>query len=416
MNLTQILIEALESLNGNKMRSGLTILGIVIGVAAVIAMLAVGQGAQDSITGSINGIGTNVLFVFSGNQQGPPGRNQSASKNVRPLNMDDAKAINDPFAAPSVAAVAPVLQGSSEAMAQGVTSKTTVNGVTPAYGSVRNETVTEGEFINNEQYLGHASVAVIGPDLANTLFNRKDGLVGETIRLAGQPFRIIGVLGSKGGSAFGNADNQIIIPMTTARDRVIHRSGTDVDIIFVESVSAETTSLASDEIKQIMQTRHNIPVGGDNDFTVFTQQDMLQTASSITGILTIFLGGIAGISLLVGGIGIMNIMLVSVAERTREIGLRKALGARKRDILTQFLAESSLLSLLGGIIGIMLGWLIAYVVGRVAVATGNAFNPSITLSSVLLATIFSAAIGMFFGIYPANRAASLQPVEALRYE
>jgi putative ABC transport system permease protein len=416
MNLTQILIEALESLNGNKMRSGLTILGIVIGVAAVIAMLAVGQGAQDSITGSINGIGTNVLFVFSGNQQGPPGRNQSASKNVRPLNMDDAKAINDPFAAPSVAAVAPVLQGSAEAMAQGQTSKTTVNGVTPAYGSVRNETVTEGEFINNEQYLGHASVAVIGPDLANKLFNRKDGLVGETIRLAGQPFRIIGVLGSKGGSAFGNADNQIIIPMTTARDRVIHRSGDDVDIIFVESVSAEATSLAADEIKQIMQTRHNIPVGGDNDFTVFTQQDMLQTASSITGILTIFLGGIAGISLLVGGIGIMNIMLVSVAERTREIGLRKALGARKRDILTQFLAESSLLSLLGGIIGIMLGWLIAYIVGRVAVATGNAFNPSITLSSVLLATIFSAAIGMFFGIYPANRAASLQPVEALRYE
>jgi putative ABC transport system permease protein len=223
-------------------------------------------------------------------------------------------------------------------------------------------------------------------------------------------------LGSKGGSAFGNADNQVIIPLTTARDRVIHRSGDNVDIIFVESVSAETTSQASEEIKQIMQTRHNIPVGGDNDFTVFTQQDMLATASSITGILTVFLGGIAGISLLVGGIGIMNIMLVSVAERTREIGLRKALGARKRDILTQFLAESSLLSLLGGLIGIGLGWLIAYVVGRVAVATGNAFNPSITLSSILLATIFSAAIGMFFGIYPANRAAGLQPVEALRSE
>jgi putative ABC transport system permease protein len=165
-----------------------------------------------------------------------------------------------------------------------------------------------------------------------------------------------------------------------------------------------------------MQTRHNIPVGGTNDFTVYTQQDMLQTASSITGILTTFLGGIAAISLLVGGIGIMNIMLVSVAERTREIGLRKALGARKRDILTQFLAESSLLSLLGGILGIMLGWAISFIVGKVAAATGNAFDPSITFSSVLLATLFSAAIGMFFGIYPANRAASLQPVEALRYE
>ncbi|MCX6079292.1 MAG: ABC transporter permease [Chloroflexi bacterium] len=416
MNATQILVEALESLNSNKMRSGLTILGIVIGVAAVIAMLAVGQGAQNSITGSINGIGTNVLFVFTGNQMGPPGRNQGASKNVRPLTMNDAQAINDVFAAPSVSAVAPVLQGSAEAAALGQTSNTTVNGVTPAYGAVRNETVTEGEFINNEQYLGHASVAVIGPDLADKLFGRKEGLVGETMRLAGQPFRIIGVLGSKGGSAFGNADNQVVIPLTTARDRVTHRSGDNVDVIFVESVSADATTLAADEIKQIMQTRHNIPVGGENDFTVFTQQDMLQTASSITGILTIFLGGIAGISLLVGGIGIMNIMLVSVAERTREIGLRKALGARKRDILTQFLAESSLLSLLGGIIGIMLGWTISFIVGRVAVATGNAFEPSITVSSVLLATIFSAAIGMFFGIYPANRAAGLQPVEALRYE
>lgn len=416
MNASQILIESLESLNGNKLRSGLTILGIVIGVAAVIAMLAVGQGAQNSITGSINGIGTNVLFVFTGNQMGPPGRNQGASRNIRPLTLNDAKAINDVFAAPSVSDVAPVLQGSSEAAAQGQTTNTTVYGVTASYQNVRNETLTEGEFLNNEHYLGHASVAVIGPDLADKLFGRKEGLVGETMRIAGQPFRIIGVLGSKGGSAFGNADNQVVIPMTTARDRVIRRSGDNVDIIFVQSVSAEETTLASDEIKQIMQTRHNIPVGGENDFTVFTQQDMLQTASSITGILTIFLGGIAGISLLVGGIGIMNIMLVSVAERTREIGLRKALGARKRDILTQFLVESSLLSLLGGIIGIMLGWTISYIVGRVAVATGNAFEPSITLSSVLLATIFSAAIGMFFGIYPANRAAGLQPVEALRYE
>ena len=415
MSTTQILIEALESLSGNKMRSGLTILGIVIGVAAVIAMLAVGQGAQNSITGSINGIGTNVLFVFSGNQVGPPNRNQSASKNVKPLTMEDSTAINDRFAAPSVAAVAPVLQGSAiEAAALGNTTNTTVYGVTPAYGEVRNIELVEGDFISNENYLGHASVAVLGPDLADKLFNRKEGLVGETIRIAGQPFRVIGVMASKGGSAFGNADNQVVIPLSTARDRVVHRPGTNLDLIFVQSTSADTTQPAAGEIKQIMSTRHNIPVGADNDFTVFTQQDMLQTASSITGILTIFLGGIAAISLLVGGIGIMNIMLVSVVERTREIGLRKALGARKRDILTQFLAESSLLSLLGGVIGILLGWAISFTVGRVAAATGNAFEPAITLSSILLATIFSAAIGMFFGIYPANRAASLQPVEALR--
>ncbi len=415
MTLLQVLFEALESLNGNKMRSGLTILGIVIGVAAVIAMLSIGQGAQDSITGSINGIGTNVLFVFSGNSMGG-GRNDSAARNIRPLTMEDAEALADTFSAPSVAAVAPVLQGNADASAQGQTSDTTVYGVTADYASVRNETVTEGDFISHEEYLGHASVAVIGPDLAETLFGRRDGLVGESIRLAGQPFRIIGVLESKGGSSFGNADNQVIVPLTSARDRILHRSGTNLDIIYVQAVSAEATTLASDEVKSILQTRHRIPVGGDDDFTVFSQQDMLQTASSITGILTVFLGGIAGISLLVGGIGIMNIMLVSVAERTREIGLRKALGARKRDILTQFLAESSLLSLLGGLIGILLGWIISIVVGKIAVATGNAFTPAVGLSSVLLATIFSAVVGLFFGIYPANRAASLQPVEALRYE
>lgn len=416
MNGNQILIEALESLNGNKMRSGLTILGIVIGVAAVIAMLAVGQGAQDSITGSINGIGTNILFVFSGNQIGPSMRNQSATKIVRPLTMEDAQALNDIFAAPSIAAVAPILQSSSEASAQGQNISTTVVGVTANYANVRNETLTEGDFISQENYLGHASVAVLGPDLADKLFGRKDGLVGETIRLAGQPFRVIGILKSKGGSSFGSGDNQVLIPMTTARDRVIHRNNNNVDLIYIQAVSADTTTQASDEVKTILQTRHQIAIGADNDFTVFTQKDMLQTASSITGILTIFLGGIAAISLLVGGIGIMNIMLVSVAERTREIGLRKALGARRKDILTQFLAESSLLSLLGGIIGILLGWTISFIIGKIAAAMGNAFYPSITLSSVLLATLFSAAIGMFFGIYPANRAAGLQPVEALRHE
>jgi putative ABC transport system permease protein len=409
MKLTQILIEALESLTSNKMRSGLTILGIVIGVAAVIAMLAIGAGAQNSITGSINGIGTNVLFVFSGNRQ-------IDVKNIRPLTMKDAEAISDPFTAPSVAAVAPILQGSVEAAAGGEKTNITVSGVTDTFARVRSETMTEGDFISADQVLGQASVALIGPETADKLFGRHEGLVGENIRLAGQPFRIIGILASKGGSAMGSEDNRILVPLSTARTRLFQRSGDDtVDLIFAETTSADTTTQAADEIKQILQMRHRTAIGQD-DFTVFSQADMLSVASSITGVLTIFLGGIAAISLLVGGIGIMNIMLVSVAERTREIGLRKALGARKNDILIQFLAESSLLSLFGGLVGIALGWTLSVVVGLIAAANKVDFNPAITMNAVLMATLFSAAVGLFFGIYPANRAASLQPVEALRYE
>lgn len=409
MSIGQAFLEALESLSGNKLRSGLTVLGIVIGVAAVIAMLAVGRGAQESITGSISGIGTNLLFVFRGGAD-------PSIRNTRPITLSDADAIDDPFAAPSVEAVAPILQANRE-IAYG-REKTTVevNGVTPSYFPVRNYELTEGEFINEEHLLGRASVALIGPEAADTLFGRHDGITGETIRIDGQPFRIIGVLATKGGGAFGSEDNRVVIPFSTAQARLIRRNTRDqVDVLLVQAISADDVTKASDEIADILRQRHRTAVGAD-DFTVFTQQDLLTTFASITGILTIFLGGIAGISLLVGGIGIMNIMLVSVTERTREIGLRKALGARKRDILTQFLTESSLLSLIGGIIGIMFGWLISFTVGKVAEAAGTAFTPVVGLDAVTLATLFSAAVGLFFGIYPANRAANLEPVEALRYE
>jgi len=409
MSITQSFFEALESLSGNKLRSGLTVLGIVIGVAAVIAMLAVGHGAQASITGSISGIGTNLLFVF----RGDPGDNV---RNPKPLTLGDAEALRDQFAAPSIEAVAPALQGSGIVSYGGEKTSPQLFGVTPEYFQVRNMKVTEGELITEEHMLGRASVVLLGSGVADTLFGRTNGLVGETVRIEGQPFRVIGVLESKGGGAFGSEDDQVIIPFSTAQARLIRRSTNDrVDIIFVQAVSGDVVTEASDEIAQILRTRHRTPVGAD-DFTVFTQQDLLTTFQSITGILTIFLGGIAGISLLVGGIGIMNIMLVSVTERTREIGLRKALGARKRDILTQFLTESSLLSLIGGLIGIVLGWLISFGVGKIAEASGTAFTPIVGIDAILLATIFSAAVGLFFGIYPANRAANLEPVEALRYE
>jgi putative ABC transport system permease protein len=410
MNIAQSILEALESLNSNRLRSGLTMLGIIIGVGAVIAMLSVGQGAQSTITGAISGIGTNLLFVTSGN------RTQDV-RNPRPLTMGDAQAIADPLVSPDVEAVAPNIQGSAEvSVANGKQTTNSITGVTPDFFPMQNYALTEGAFITQDQVLGQASVVVIGPSIADNLFGRHDGLVGETVRLNGQPFRVIGITASKGGGSFGSQDSNIFVPISTAQARLIHRTAVnEVDLIYVQATSADTVSQATDEVTQVLRQRHHTPIGID-DFTIFSQKDILSIATTVTGVFTIFLGGIAGISLLVGGIGIMNIMLVSVTERTREIGLRKALGARKRDILVQFLTESSLLSLFGGVIGIGLGWALAVLVGRIASASGNPFNPTVTLSSILLATLFSTAIGLFFGIYPANRAANLEPVEALRYE
>jgi putative ABC transport system permease protein len=408
MNIGQAILEALETLNGNKLRSGLTILGIVIGVAAVIAMLAVGSGAQDTITGSISGIGTNLLFVFKGNTQ-------QTIRNQKPMTMEDANALMDTTQAPHIEKVAPVIQKSLTVTFGGESSSVQVNGVTPDEESVRSRKLIEGDFISVDNLNGRASVAVIGIQAADKLLGTHEGIVGETIRISGQPFRIIGVLASKGGGSFGSQDNVLLVPLTTAKARLIPKNLNEVDIIFVQASSSENVTMAQSEIRQVLGTRHKIQPGAE-DFTIFTQQDFLSLASTITGVLTVFLGGIAAISLLVGGIGIMNIMLVSVTERTREIGLRKAIGAHKRDIMIQFLVESSLLSLFGGLIGIVFGWLIAFVVGKIASASGTPFTPTVGLNAVLLATIFSTAVGLFFGLYPANRAASLQPVEALRYE
>lgn len=408
MNIAQSIREALESLASNKVRAALTILGIIIGVAAVISMLAIGTGAQNTIIGSISGIGTNLLFVF-------PGNILEDVRNVKPLTMGDVAAMSDVFQAPHVQAVAPVVNGRVTASFSGETASVDLFGVTPEYQTVRNYGLIEGDFITEEHINGRSSVALIGPEAADRLFGQRSMITGETIRIEGHPFRIIGVLESKGGGSFGSQDNVILVPITTAKIRLLNRERDEVDIVYVQAIDPSSVPLASEEVAHILRTRHRTELGAD-DFTIFTQQDFLSVASTITNVLTIFLGGIAAISLLVGGIGIMNIMLVSVTERTREIGLRKAVGARKSDILIQFLTESSLLSLMGGIIGIIVGWLISSLIGRIAASTGTPLTPNISLSAILLATIFSTAVGLFFGIYPANRAANLEPVEALRYE
>ena len=408
MNYLQSFIEASESLLANKMRSGLTVLGIIIGVAAVIAVLAIGNGTQESILGEIQGVGTNLLFVT-------PGGSEDVS-NPKPLTLLDAEALADPFSAPSIDGVAPVLNGRVEMTFAGENKSTSVVGVTPDYATVRNVGLSEGEFITETDLSGRSAVVILGTEVAQDLFGRQSGLVGEKVRIEGQPFRVIGVLEEKGGSAMGSEDDQILVPMTTAQTRLLHRSTpNEVDVIYVQAVDSEAVPQASLEISQILSARHRNMIG-EEDFSILTQQDFLDLASTITGVLTIFLGGIAAISLLVGGIGIMNIMMVSVVERTREIGLRKALGARRIDILSQFLIESSLLSLLGGFIGIALGWGLSVIVEQIAAGSGTPIVPVMSLNAVLLAVIFSAAIGIFFGLYPANRASKLEPVEALRYE
>jgi putative ABC transport system permease protein len=408
VNYLQSFIEASESLLANKMRSGLTVLGIIIGVAAVIAVLAIGNGTQESILGEIQGVGTNLLFVMQGGSEDV--------SNPKPLTLSDAEALSDQFSAPSIDGVAPVLNGRVEVTFAGENKSTTVVGVTPDYAPVRNVALSEGEFISDTDLAGRSAVVLLGTEVADDLFGRKSGLVGEKVRIEGQPFRVLGVLEEKGGSAMGSEDDQILVPMTTAQTRLLQRSTPNqIDVIYVQAVDSDAVPNASLEISQILSSRHRTMIG-EEDFSILSQQDFLDLASTITGVLTIFLGGIAAISLLVGGIGIMNIMMVSVVERTREIGLRKALGARRIDILSQFLIESSLLSILGGFIGILLGWALSMIVEQIAAGSGTPIVPAMTLEAVLLAVLFSAGIGIFFGLYPANRASMLEPVEALRYE
>jgi len=409
INSLRFLKEALESLNANKLRTGLTMLGIVIGVAAVISMLAVGKGAETSITGSIETMGSNLLFVNV---------NEDAT-NPNPLTLADAEAIVESGGAPSVLAVAPTVSQNMEVSFSGSSISTTITGLTPDYASVRNEEVSVGRFISQQDIDNHATVAVIGMDIVDELFDVTSDALGSKLRIGNNLYQVVGVLESKGGSAFGSSDNQVYVPITTAQSRLITRSSAyaEVDLISVGAINSEVMSDAMNEVTSIMRARHRITGDNEeNDFDVFSQETFTEAAEAITGVLTVFLGGIAAISLLVGGIGIMNIMLVSVIERTKEIGLRKAVGARDQDIMLQFIVESLIIGLVGGIIGVLVGWGISSAISGVAMMGGTVMNAEMSLDSILLAVSFSISVGLVFGIYPARRAANLEPVEALRTE
>jgi len=409
MNIRRLLTEAIQSLNSNKLRTSLTMLGIVIGVAAVVSMLAIGKGAQSSITNTIQSLGANLVFIAR----------DGTVTNAAPLTLMDSNAIENSIGtSSSIAAVAPSDQMSTTMVYSGTSTYVQLIGTTLSYQSIRNIKLSSGSFFTQDDYDNSNSVAVIGSQVATNLFPKTPQVVGQKVTMGNNVFTIIGLIANQGGSAAGTSDNQVILPLTTAQVRLVTRSSfkDQISLISLSATSPDSIDTAIAEVKAIMQSRHNIPTNGKNDFTVLSQEAITATATSVTDILTIFLGGIAAISLLVGGIGIMNIMLVSVVERTREIGLRKALGARDSDILSQFMFESLFIGLVGGLLGVLFGWGISQVIRVLASSGSTTLNPVVSLDVVLLATIFSIAVGLVFGIYPARRAARLEPVEALRTE
>ncbi len=408
MTLNDTLQETYTALSANKVRSSLTILGIVIGISSVIAMVSIGSGASASISSSIQSLGSNLLLISPGAQR-TQGFTASAGRGgAKTLTQADADAITAQVA--DVASVASEVSGRYQITARGTNTNTSVNGVTSAYATIRNVSVADGSFISDAQNDSAAKVAVLGPTTRDDLFGEgSTDAVGQTIRIKGAEFKVIGITAAKGGSGFNNADDIIYIPTKTAQR---YLSGDQyLSSIDVQAGSAGAMTQVQADITALLLDRHKISDAAQADFSVLNQADILASASSITATLTYLLAAIGGISLLVGGIGIMNMMLTTVTERTREIGLRKAIGARKSDISKQFLIEAMALTLIGGSIGIALGWLISFGVNLTGLVKTN-----VSISSILIAFGVSALIGIVFGYYPARRAAALNPIEALRYE
>ncbi len=407
MDIFEFFTESISTLTLNKLRTGLAILGIIIGIGSVITLISLGQSSQKAVESNIESLGSNLLTVLPGGQT--TGAVRGAMGGGTTLTLDDAKAIQSSKEITTINKVSPEFSRRTQVTAGRNNTNTQIVGVYPSYADIRKIAIASGSFITQLDVDAMRKVTVLGPQVVSDLFGDAADSIGQSIRVSGQTLKVIGVTVAKGGAGFQNPDDVIYVPLSTAQKQLFGVNY--ISSIAVEAKNQDVMTDAQNQIGYFLLARHKLSDPTEADFSIFSQNDILNTASQVTGTFTALLGGIAAISLLVGGIGIMNIMLVTVTERTREIGLQKALGAKKKMIITQFLAEAIILTITGGVIGMVLGVGLSYILSRIM-----SLPFAISLSSILLAVGVSGGIGILFGWYPAKKASDLQPIEALRYE